>query len=370
MKGLLVRLKDPFEQGETTDKTNDVPRRKAMFNNFMDNRPRGNSVVFDKTKSTDENDQAIKIVRKYNTKSVPSVMDASTSDEADFNNFGEENENREYNESDEKPLFSDSDTEDVNDKKVGSTVPKTNDPWSKFSDSIKRIDNQHELFIKKPKPNFVSSGTFQQTMADMYGKTDYTKAKHMQRLKERLSIVSKVNSMTTHAFGFTMDKQTEKEADERKHEEPKKDKDETDGSNTITKECARRGWKVLKRDVQETVLKHKTSDAHLAWSILQQHFKGMSDMEKTRYELYQRYGVLPIIKPDGTSVLENTMLSDRAKANLSDAARTGRIRPRSYQPPSSLRKEMKNVSKKTVTFKREKKVVPGNPKIRPSTAVQ
>ncbi|KAL3869221.1 hypothetical protein ACJMK2_041930 [Sinanodonta woodiana] len=369
MKGLLVRLKDPPEQGERTDKTNDVQRRKAMVNNFMENRPRGNSVVLDKTKGIDENDQAIKLVRKYNTKSLSSVMDASTSDQADFNSFGEEDEKIEEQEYDEKLVLTHSDTEDGNDKEVGFTVTKTNDPWSKFSDSIKRIDNQHELFIKKPKPNFVSSGTFQQTMADMYGKTDYTKAKHMQRLKEKLSIVSKINSMTTHAFGFTTEKQTEQEVDKTEYKEPKKDKDETNGSNTITKEFARRGWKILKRDVQETVLKHKTSDAHLAWTILQQHFKGMSDMEKTRYELYQRYGVLPIIKPDGSSVLENTMLSDRAKANLSDAARTGRIRPRSYQPPSTLRKEMINVPKKTVTFKKEKTAVQGNPKIRPSTAV-
>ena len=48
---------------------------------------------------------------------------------------------------------------------------------------------------------------------------------------------------------------------------------------------------------------------------------GMSDRQKTRLDLYRRYGIIPTVGPDGQPVMVNTMLSERAQQAIASGTR-------------------------------------------------
>lgn len=215
--------------------------------------------------------------------------------------------------------------------------------WAAFENCVKNIDNSNpEYFVKKPKPNFVSSSTFQQVMADMYGNTEYGNAKGYTLLKQKLNNMARSTMLASRMMQAAVNKGQE----EREMEETNAADDmdaapdvaaETQAEpESVTKVFAKRGWKILKREVNETVMEQKTQSTKLNWTMLQHTLKQMSNTEKTRQDLYERYGILPTTLPDGTVVCENRMLSDRARAQLYGRNKDGAEykRPSSYQPPS------------------------------------
>lgn len=241
--------------------------------------------------------------------------------------------------------------------------------WAAFENSIRVIDESPvEYFVKKPRPNFVSSDTFQSVMVDMYGNKDYGISRNYARLKEKVSAIGRASTLATRMFNSAMASKIEEGTDEPDHES-EEIHPSNEGEIEVNKDLAKRGWKVLKRQVNETALEHKTATTKMQWAVLKQTVKQLTNADKTRQDLYERYGIVPTVMEDGTSIMENRMLSDRARdliygrATEKGPEKKRQYRPLSYQPaPTYLRA----LSRKTRTGSK----LPHIPKVkqRPTTA--
>ncbi|KAH3693295.1 hypothetical protein DPMN_192699 [Dreissena polymorpha] len=78
--------------------------------------------------------------------------------------------------------------------------------WAAFEIALKSIDSSHsEYYVKKPKPTFLCSGTFQRVMLDMYGETDYgTKAYTV--FKQKINTMSRATSVATRALSMLLNR--------------------------------------------------------------------------------------------------------------------------------------------------------------------
>ncbi|XP_041359481.1 uncharacterized protein LOC121375871 [Gigantopelta aegis] len=208
--------------------------------------------------------------------------------------------------------------------------------WDAFDDHVKNINDSTDYYTKQQKVSFRSSDTFQKTMLDLYGKSDYGKSKGLSKFRAKLGTIASLTNRFSKACNNKMNVtngDSELSEDQSDYETPSK--------RTI--ENAQRGWRILRRHVQDMVAQKKNSAASLNWSMLKQTMRGMSDMEKTRIDLYKRYGIIPTVNSDGTVIQENTMLSERARAHAQMiAASKGSAlsasvpirRVQSHRPPS------------------------------------
>lgn len=233
----------------------------------------------------------------------------------------------------------DSDDEVLTAGKSGRYSPQQ--AWAAFENCVKSIDNSNpEYFVKKPKPNFVSSGTFQQVMVDMYGNTEYGNTKGYTILKQKLNNMARSTMLASRMMQTAVEKgQEEREKEEEILDNESVGEQVQESSKepeSVKKVFAKRGWKILKREVNETTMEQKIQSTKLNWTMLQHTLKQMSNVERTRQDLYERYGIVPVTLPDGTTVCENRMLSERARAQLYGRNKDGSEykRPKSYQPPS------------------------------------
>lgn len=240
----------------------------------------------------------------------------------------------------------DSDDEVLTSRKFVDTYSSPSQAWAAFETCVKTIDNSSDYLSKRPKPNFVCSGAFQKVMVDMYGNTEYGSSKGYSVLKQKLNNMARSTMLASRM----MQSAIERGQEERENDEYDKEHDcdiesqaiaEPRGSVSVESEsgakvAAKRGWKIVKRDVNETTMEQNTQSTKLNWTMLQHTLKQMSNVSKTRQDLYERYGILPTRLPDGSTVCENRMLSDRARAQLYGRNKDGSEykRPMSYQPPS------------------------------------
>lgn len=231
----------------------------------------------------------------------------------------------------------DSDDEVVTSQKSGRYSPAQ--AWAAFENCVKNIDNSSpEYFVKKPKPNFVSSGTFQQVMVDMYGNTEYGNTKGYTLLKQKLNNMARSTMLASRMMHVAVEKgQEDREKEESLEDEhvAESGQESVGEPESVAKVYAKRGWKILKREVNETAMEQKIQSTKMNWTMLQHTLKQMSNVERTRQDLYERYGIVPTVLPDGTTVCENRMLSERARAQLYGRNKDGSEykRPKSYQPP-------------------------------------
>ncbi|XP_045157465.2 uncharacterized protein LOC123523823 [Mercenaria mercenaria] len=211
--------------------------------------------------------------------------------------------------------------------------------WAAFENCVKNIDNSSpEYFVKKPKPNFVSSGTFQKVMVDMYGNCEYGNTKGYTLLKQKLNNMARSTMLASRMMQAAVEKGQEERENEENHDGESVEEalqESTAEPESVAKTFAKRGWKILKREVNETAMEQKIQSTKLNWTMLQHTLKQMSNVERTRQDLYERYGIVPTTLPDGTTVCENRMLSERARAQLYGRNKDGNEykRPLSYQPP-------------------------------------
>ncbi|WAR23111.1 hypothetical protein MAR_036780 [Mya arenaria] len=124
---------------------------------------------------------------------------------------------------------------------------------------------------------------------------------------------------------------------------------------SVTKVFAKRGWKMLKRQVNENAMEHHTQSTKLNWVMLQHTVKQMTNTEKTRQDLYERYGIVPTKLDDGTFVCENRMLSERARSQMYGRTVDGReyMRPSSYQPNAARLRSRSQLSSYSTTSQKK-----------------
>jgi hypothetical protein len=366
MQGLLARLKSVRDQNSECD----VPQRdgiQGIKNHFTLNKfinhagpiDAGNKIIsngttvdysddtdleFD-TRGTDDNNVEIEIIMAMN-KTTSKVRNRSrvTSPRQIAKSTKSRGGSRvslssvALSEKDDLDTLNlDSDDEVLTSQKTERYNPSQ--AWAAFENCVKNIDNSSpEYFVKKPKPNFVSSGTFQKVMVDMYGNTEYGNTKGYTLLKQKLNNMARSTMLASRMMHAAVEKGQEERELEELNAEESVDGTINDSScepESVTKVFAKRGWKILKREVNETAMEQKIQSTKLNWTMLQHTLKQMSNVERTRQDLYERYGIVPTTLPDGTTVCENRMLSERARAQIYGRNKEGsdNKRPLSYQPP-------------------------------------
>ena len=288
-------------------------------------------------------------------------------------------------ERDDVSLCADSDEETLTSRsgQVGNNgMSNAAQAWAAFEDAVKNIDNSSpEYFTKKPKPNFESSGTFQKVMVDMYGNTEYGNTKGYTLLKLKLNHMAKATTLASRMMASAVTRgqqEREREAEEGTDEEPEEEPQVE--QNSTSKLFAKRGWKILKRQVQDTAMEHKCQPTKLNWAMLQHTVKQMTNVDRTRQDLYERYGILPTRLDDGSVVCQNRMLSEKARSQLyndshekSDNHHLISInkRPSSYQPPPVHLRSISQLSfqkKGRDSLKNSKLGSSGSKRFRPKTA--
>ncbi|WAR23146.1 hypothetical protein MAR_036815 [Mya arenaria] len=231
------------------------------------------------------------------------------------------------------------DSEDDNDTQ-STQMYTPQQAWSAFENCVKNIDNSNpEYFIKKPKPNYISSGTFQQVMEDMYGNSEYGNTKGYTVLKQKMNNMARATGLASRMIFSAINKgQEEREEEEARIANGDPGEDELDMSShgeqkSVIKVFDKGGWKMLKRDVNENTMEHHKQSTKMNWTMLQHTVKQMTNTEKTRQDLYERYGIVPTKLDDGTLVSENRMLSERARSQMYGRTVDGReyMRPSSYK---------------------------------------
>ena len=354
MQGLLARLKT-LNQANTELPTSSevVGRNKLDVNNFIRNEDvRQTSTPLQNGFSVDSIDKLSEFSTTVTESDVFAIDMVMTSNRHNSKSRISTSSPRGKSRSTRVSVVSDKDdleTEDLeSDEETFTSKPKTMTPaqaWAAFEDSIRVIDDSPvEYFVKKPKPNFVSSETFQSVMIDMYGNKEYSNTRGYTKLKEKIGAIGRASNIAARMFANAAASRLEEAIDEPDHEseelQPARDED----GNEIKKVFAKRGWKILKRQVNETALENKTTSTKLQWSMLKQTVKQMSNMGKARQDLYERYGIVPTVLEDGSTIMENRMLSDRARALIyhrgEDQGQENKrpSRPSSYQPlPTYLR---------------------------------
>ncbi|XP_070195297.1 uncharacterized protein [Littorina saxatilis] len=194
-----------------------------------------------------------------------------------------------------------------------STSTNTSRAWDCFEDHVRNIHGSGDNFGRH-RPSFQASSIFQETMVDLYGYPDYSKppppptvnvaarglcvagaAGRFLRLRKRNT------GLTGGGFGGLV----------RPPPEPSRK----------TVENAKRGWRILKEYVKENYMSKRTSQTALMWTMLRQTLKGLSNVDKTRLDLYRRYGIVPTVDDDGNIVMINTMLSERARKAVANGSR-------------------------------------------------
>ena len=82
----------------------------------------------------------------------------------------------------------------------------------------------------------------------------------------------------------------EDEEEEESMSESDYDDIELDPEPTLSplKQAARRGWQIIRRNIQEVAMERKKKKS-FNWSFLRQHIANMTDTEKARNDLYEKY---------------------------------------------------------------------------------
>ncbi|XP_076441429.1 uncharacterized protein LOC143280603 [Babylonia areolata] len=188
---------------------------------------------------------------------------------------------------------------------AGGVPGPVSSAWDVFEEHVRTIHDSSDLFSRYQGPSFQASSTFQETMMELYGHPDYS---HPPGGATTTASVATRGMMVAGAASRFL-----------------KLRKMLGGGRRVpdrqTVENAKRGWRVLKQYVQDNYTSKRTSQAALSWSMLRHTLKGLSDMEKTRVDLYRRYGIMPTMDNEGRLVTVNTMLSQRAQQAIASGSR-------------------------------------------------
>ncbi|XP_013078316.2 uncharacterized protein LOC106064342 [Biomphalaria glabrata] len=79
-------------------------------------------------------------------------------------------------------------------------------------------------------------------------------------------------------------------------------------------ENARRRWGLLRSYVRDLAARKRMRKASMNWTLLRHTVKGMGNLERSRHDLYVRYGLVPVVTKDGKVIKENMMMSNRPQS--------------------------------------------------------
>ena len=225
--------------------------------------------------------------------------------------------------------------------------------WSMFENHVKLIDDCTGSLSNVPRRTFISSPVFQNVMTDLYGRPEYSKTRAFLQLRSRVGNVAAYASRflgrvkALHAMRASSEEFNDDDVDF----DFEFDDDFVDGRrrqpSAETVENAKRAWRILRNHVMEEAAKKRMSRPALAWDVIRHTLRAGSNLERARLDIYQRYGLIPMVLPDGRVVQENTMLSERARQALAN-------KPQKTAPQSNGRVSRQSISmpsRKTMPYK-------------------
>ncbi|KAH3693314.1 uncharacterized protein LOC127863165 [Dreissena polymorpha] len=215
--------------------------------------------------------------------------------------------------------------------------------WAEFNDTIVDLDDTHVYFNQKKEHRAAASTTFRKALEDLCGSNLYEICDYESSPIDEAKIIPVItdDKLDIKAYDdkrlFPTETVDDKKSLLRVVDNTKQSGEEqVEDVDNVTKEVAKRGWKVLKRQVNESILEHNIQTHKLNWTMLRHTIRQLANLEDSRQDLYERYGVVPTTLPDGSVVCENRMLSDRARAKIYSQLDGENVqkRPNSYQPPA------------------------------------
>lgn len=136
-----------------------------------------------------------------------------------------------------------------------------------------------------------SSSVFSKVMHDLQMKRVQHERERAAILKERQLAAQQKASENTADQPMQLEEVPEEVADfysdEDSEDEPA-DSAETEATARRIR-AAERGWAKIRRHVREQAMARKHTGAAMSWSFLRQTISNMTDMEKTRNDLYEKY---------------------------------------------------------------------------------
>ncbi|CAH1775841.1 unnamed protein product [Owenia fusiformis] len=149
--------------------------------------------------------------------------------------------------------------------------------WDMFSESLKHLNDDSNLYMKKPKVSFDSSVHFKDALISWKKHTATSR-----RGKGWRAIAKGGKSWAALSVQFKKNEVREENSDSDSEHEP---------TPARTTESQRR-WGMIRRNIQDIQLERRANKAVFNWDMLRQHLMNLSDMEKGRRDLYERYLVL------------------------------------------------------------------------------
>ena len=168
-------------------------------------------------------------------------------------------------------------------EEVADARPQT--PWQMFEGHVKSIgDDTTNYSVTKNEAKFKSSNVFQKVVDEINAKKQMQELKRLEKLRQlQLEAAEKA------AAERVSESESESESETDEDDEDLLDGEPEDTVSLAVKLRAQRGWALIKRKIQEKQMEKKNSGAMFNWKVLKATMSNMSDMEKARQDLYERY---------------------------------------------------------------------------------
>lgn len=161
-------------------------------------------------------------------------------------------------------------------------VPPPAVGWQALQQEINNIDDCSAMFQGHnavPLSRSRSSDAFNRVMGDMKARL----AEHKAAMAEAKAVAAKA----------ARDQQAPRPDDILEVDEYESESDDGGGSGppviSPLRQAALRGWQIIRRNIQEVAMENKKKNSSYSWTFLRQHISNMTDTEKARHELYQKY---------------------------------------------------------------------------------
>lgn len=190
------------------------------------------------------------------------------------------------------------------------TAPKSQiEAWNQFESHINMIDDLTSSATQHLIKPFRCSSAFQSVLSDMCGCCNNDKP---QSCTKTNSHTVNVAIFATKFLGKVKALNKLKNSRNGTHASIRRAESTNQPSKNSVKN-SKRGWGLLRQCVNDFKAHERMHQDTELRDIPVQNLKNLSDFESTRRDLYQRYGIIPTTRNDGTVTRQNMMLSERAR---------------------------------------------------------
>ncbi|KAK2180544.1 hypothetical protein NP493_439g05022 [Ridgeia piscesae] len=212
--------------------------------------------------------------------------------------------------------------------------------WSVFTEHVKCID-VNTMYFQEKKLTPKSSTDFREVLTKMRGELDNTDKTAQTNYARALNLSTHnqyhVNTARSSSQSISIDTLPAKQVEPIVEGDGSSDNGEVDelGDNGPTedevdggKRRVARGWSIMRRGLHEQLLEHRKAHTAVGWNLLQHTLDQMTDAERARQTLYERY----LYDPDPNSWASGLVNYPQFLLDRKQRTAAGRKRPFSSAP--------------------------------------